>query len=297
MDAPSGLPSLASLIGSLQRGQTVHYLHVASACLFFYDHLTTVADEIALIWRAPWSTGKVLFIASRYIAWPEFLVSLSIELFEGPEGRCYSAFVYISWSIVAGITVAETVLVLRTWAIWGGRRIVVLGLAFLLLVITAVNAWIMVEYAKRTRVTQLPGIVGCVVTSSSHTIGLAWINISAFEFVIVSMTVAKGIEHFRSSSSTLLASLYRDGILYYVFLLAVSLANMIFVISAPAEYIVLLAELQRAFHAILSCRIILNLRAVRSAPRIASSRTETVSGWFGAKDQRVTASASVGFSM
>ncbi|EJD38830.1 hypothetical protein AURDEDRAFT_172150 [Auricularia subglabra TFB-10046 SS5] len=182
---------------------------------------------------------------------------------------------------------------LRTWAIWGGRRIVMLGLAFLLFVITTVNAWIIVEYTKKTRVTEMQGFVGCIITSSSHTIGLAWINISAFEFVIVSMTVAKGVEHFRSSSSTLLASLYRDGILYYIFLFVVSLANMIFVLSAPAEYIVLLAELQRALHSILTCRIILNLRTMRSAPRIASAGTETVSGWFGAKDQR--ASAGMGF--
>ncbi|EJD38831.1 hypothetical protein AURDEDRAFT_172151 [Auricularia subglabra TFB-10046 SS5] len=109
MDAPAGLPPLAAILGSLKRGQTVHYVHVASACLFYlqaYDHLTTFSDELELIWRAPWSVGKIFFLASRYIAWPEFIISLYIELFNVPEGRCYSGFVYITWSIVAGITVS-----------------------------------------------------------------------------------------------------------------------------------------------------------------------------------------------
>ncbi|EJD38832.1 hypothetical protein AURDEDRAFT_187635 [Auricularia subglabra TFB-10046 SS5] len=259
-------PSLAALFGSLQRGQIVHYLHVASACLFVYDHFTTFADEVSLIWQAPWSTGKALFLVSRYITWPELVFA-------------------IYRSIVAGITVAETVLILRTWALWGGRRIVLFGLAFLLFAITAVNGWIVFEYTRHTRLAEVPGIGGCVVTSTTHIIALAWILVSAFELVILLMTVAKGIQHFKESSSTLIGSLYRDGILYYLSLFAVSLANMVFVISAQAEYIILLAELQRSFHAIFCCRIILHLRAVRAASSVPSIGTETVFGWFGALER------------
>lgn len=271
-------------------------MHVASACLFVYDHLTTLADEVELIWNSPWGAGNVLFLASRYIAYPEFILALYIELFgaAGSDGLCYIAYVYVTWSIVACISVAESVLVLRTWAIWDGRRVVLLGLAVLLFAITSVNGWIVVEYTKHTTVIERPGIVGCVVTSTTHTIGIAWVLISAFELVILLMTAAKGIKHFMESSSTLMGSLYRDGMLYYLALFAVSLVNMIFIMSAEAEYIILLAELQRAFHSIFCCRIILHLRAARSAALIPSIGTDTVSGWFGAQDHGRTAAVNCG---
>ncbi|EJD38833.1 hypothetical protein AURDEDRAFT_116344 [Auricularia subglabra TFB-10046 SS5] len=270
-----------------ERGQIVHYLHVASACAFAYDHFTTLADEIELIWRAPWGIGKALFLASRYLAWPEFIILLYMDLLHIPESQCYGGFVYLTWSILVGIFVAQTVLILRTWAIWGGHRIVMQALASLLLTITIVNMWVVVRCTRHTHLSELPRMAGCVVVSSSKSIASAWVAISSFELLIVLMTVFKGIEHFRLGSSTLIASLYRDGIMYYIFLLSVSLANMIFVTSAPDEYIVLLAELQRAFHAILSCRIILNLRTVHARSQLTSANTEvTVSGWFGAMEQR-----------
>ncbi|EJD38829.1 hypothetical protein AURDEDRAFT_172149 [Auricularia subglabra TFB-10046 SS5] len=270
------------LVASLQRGQTVHYLHVASACAFAYDHITTLADEVILIWRAPWGVGKALFLASRYLAWPEFIFLLYMDLFDVSEKLCYGGFVYLTWSIFAGILIAQVVLILRTWAIWGGQRRIIQALALLLLTITTVNLWIVARYIQHTRLKEMSGIHGCLVTSSSKSIASGWIAISSFEFVIVVMTVLKGIEHF--------ASLYRDGIMYYIFLLSVSLANMIFITSAPDEYIVLLSELQRAFHAILSCRIILNLRAAHATSQITSAGTETVSGWFGAMGQRASVS-------
>ena len=39
--------------------------------LKFYDYSITVADEIDLIWFAPWGAGKGLFFLNRYLPFIE----------------------------------------------------------------------------------------------------------------------------------------------------------------------------------------------------------------------------------
>ncbi|EJD38838.1 hypothetical protein AURDEDRAFT_172158 [Auricularia subglabra TFB-10046 SS5] len=235
MADPSALAhELEAIVAGLGRAQTVHYLHVSSACLFTYDFLLTFPDEAALIWHAPWGIGKILFLIERYLSWPELFIALYIELSAVPQKVCDNGFAYITWSILVCITAAEAILILRTWAIWGGKQCVLFALSALLLVITAVNAYIVVAYLRKTD--------RCLVTSSSREIATVWITVASFELLILTMTLIKGVEHFAHTSSTLLVSLYRDGILYFVFLFVISLVNMTFVLSAPAEYVVLLAQ-------------------------------------------------------
>ena len=40
-----------------------------------YDHILTFADEVRLIWRAPWSKLSVVFLLNRYVTF--FTVSYS----------------------------------------------------------------------------------------------------------------------------------------------------------------------------------------------------------------------------
>ncbi|EJD38837.1 hypothetical protein AURDEDRAFT_172157 [Auricularia subglabra TFB-10046 SS5] len=277
MDPAAVLQRLEPLFASLHRGQTVHFLHVSAACLFIYDYFTTFAEEVALIWPAQWGAGKILFLLARYITWPELVIVLWIELFDVKPKLCHAIYTYATWSILAGITISDMILILRTWAIWGAKRSVLAMLSILLLAITAANCYIVAYYIRNTvfisATSVVPGIQGCVITDSTRRIGVTWISLTAFEFVIVLMTVVKGVEHFRKGSSNLISSLYRDGILYFIYLFSISLTNLVFVYATPAEYIVLLAQLQRAFHAILSCRIILHLRSAAT-----TRNTATVSG-------------------
>jgi len=63
-----------------------------------------------------------------------------------------------------------------------------------------------------------------------------------------------------SSSSSLIGTFYRDGVLYFVCLFAVSSANVVVFIVGDPEQQGILLELQRVLHSVLSARIILNLR-------------------------------------
>lgn len=41
-----------------------------------YDHALTFLDEVELVWPAPWGAGKILFLLTRYMTWPELLSGL-----------------------------------------------------------------------------------------------------------------------------------------------------------------------------------------------------------------------------
>ncbi|EJD38835.1 hypothetical protein AURDEDRAFT_172155 [Auricularia subglabra TFB-10046 SS5] len=300
-----GPAALEQLFASLERGTNVHYLHVSAAFLFIYDYFTTFSDEVDLIWKARCGPGKLLFLVVRYVTWPELLALLYIELFDVSTTVCYGVFKYSAWSLLFGITASEMVLILRTWAIWGARRSTLLLLSLLLLAVTIVNCYIVEYYIEHTTIVRgkgfLPGVTGCILVHSTRRVGVAWICETVFELVIVVLTLIKGIEHFKTSSLSLFPSLYRDGVLYFVFLFTISLVNMTVLFSAAEEYIILLAETQRAFHALLACRIILHLRSAAATRRVdavarpgpfgfgihapesrsSSAQTRSVSAWFG----------------
>lgn len=153
--------------------------------------------------------------ALRYNTWPELLALIYIELFDVPTETCYGVFKYSAWSLLFGITAAEMVLILRTWAIWGARRSTLLLLSLLLLAVTIVNCYIVEYYIEHTTIVRgtsfLPGVTGCILVHSTHRVGVAWICVTVFEFVIVILTLIKGVDHFRTSSLSLFPSLYRDG--------------------------------------------------------------------------------------
>ncbi|EJD35189.1 hypothetical protein AURDEDRAFT_175767 [Auricularia subglabra TFB-10046 SS5] len=128
------------------------------------------------------------------------------------------------------------------------------------------TALFVVPYVRNTifvRASQLvPSLKGCVIAQSPRRIAFGWMTLTLFELVIVILTLIKGIEQFRlGHASNLITSLYRDGILYFIYLFALSLGNMLSIFIAPSEYVVLFGVAQRAFNAILSCRIIMHLQA------------------------------------
>ncbi|EJD38842.1 hypothetical protein AURDEDRAFT_146763 [Auricularia subglabra TFB-10046 SS5] len=269
--------ALQHLPASLSRARVVHSVHLSAACLFVYDHLTTFSEEVDLVWTARWGPGKILFLLARYPAWPELLSTMYIELFDVRPSVCHGVFTYMTWSVILGIAASEIILVLRTWAIWNGMRYMLLSLGLLLLSVFVAACYLVAFYISESTFISAssvaPGLSGCVLRSSTQRVALAWIIFTAFELLIVVLTLVKGIEHFKhGSSSNLLTSLYRDGIIYFICMFAISVANVTVVYTTPAEYLVLLSFMQRSFHSIFACRIILHIQAAARGPAETTGR-------------------------
>jgi len=122
-----------------------------------------------------------------------------------------------------------------------------------------------------------PNTPGCFLIAQKDVLFVVFVLIMSFETVILTLTLVKGLEHFRRASSPLVAVLYRDGMLNYVYLFILSAINLAVITSAPGGYTTTLTAMQRVAHAILSGRILLHLRQAATA-RVITSRLDPSTG-------------------
>ncbi|EJD38100.1 hypothetical protein AURDEDRAFT_172861 [Auricularia subglabra TFB-10046 SS5] len=257
------------LAARLRVGRANRAIDVAAAALFVYDHCSTLSDELALVWRSRWGAGTVLFLLARYPMWPELIVVVYNDLLNEPGTGCARNYAYTSSSLLFGITVAETILILRTWAIWSNRRSVLVALATLLVVSTGLNVFVVVSVSRESVVEPLDVPLWgytCSMFPGNASLGLLWAAVAAFELgtFIVIMTVIQGIKHWRQGASHIIRALYRDSLLYFICIFSVSAVTLVSISTRTgrSEYPVVLGQLQRTLHSILTCRLMLHLRAV-----------------------------------
>jgi len=174
-------------------------------------------------------------------------------------------FFLVSGLMVLGIISAEIILVVRTWAIWGRTRLMGIFLTVIaaLCIITVISIEI-VTFNSGT-FTPIPSN-GCLATQQSKLLGIDFIIIIIFESFVLILTLIKGLQHYRSFGlHGCLSVLYRDGILFYLSLLGISVLNLAIAVVAPLYLGNGLVSLQRVIHATLGARVLINLREARNS--------------------------------
>ncbi|KAF6758703.1 hypothetical protein DFP72DRAFT_179303 [Ephemerocybe angulata] len=115
------------------------YLFIAITVFAFAEALHCLPLEISLIWARKWNLGKVLYLLARYLVFVELIgpapfISLSPNL---SVSQCQWVFVFGALLTVVEVTVAESILFLRVYAIGGTDRR--LG-AFLLTIFVGIHS-------------------------------------------------------------------------------------------------------------------------------------------------------------
>ncbi|KAA1472910.1 hypothetical protein DENSPDRAFT_839294 [Dentipellis sp. KUC8613] len=256
MDAAADMDAgtFEELVVALQQMKVVTYFDLSALTLLFYDYLLTLPDELELIWGSRWTITKFVFLLNRYV--PFFDTSLGIYHQLGPnvsDSSCAAIYSACGWMIAYGVGISEIILIFRTWAIWGKDKRVGYGLGVLFVV-----AWVFLSiYLNRFLQSMefmplnkiLPTFRGCFVTNVDNMLYICFVISLAYETIIVCLTLIKGLQHFRTTNSHLVYSLYRDGVLAYFFLL----------------------RTLRVLHAVLTTRIVLNIRRSAQATRVILS--------------------------
>ncbi|KAF4597657.1 hypothetical protein EYR40_008121 [Pleurotus pulmonarius] len=106
----------------------------------------------------------------------------------------------------------------------------------------------------------------CILDPGNGNVYLCWILVLVYDtgtMILMAVAGAKSYTQFHGrsgASSALVRTLYRDGIIYYIGLFVLSVANIITVLVLPRSLVNLFTLLQRAVHTVLSSRVILHLR-------------------------------------
>lgn len=249
---------------------------VAATILLYYDYLLTLPDEIRCIWKRKFSFATVLFFVNRYVTllYRTLMIIQMLPWSSLPEDQadtlCNGILRFNEvLTILLEVTVA-TFMSLRMYAIWSSDRRIFALVMLLSLVQPVVNIY---YYTKLQIVAVPPPFTGCAETvllpdaaSSALSIFNRVFAISS-DAVILILTWVKtaGImRHFHSLKiqTSLVNMLFRDGTVYFVFLLILNVVNLIAIKEQAFGAIPALTDV---ITSILISRFMLNLRSVYTA--------------------------------
>jgi len=172
---------------------------------------------------------------------------------------------------------SELVLTIRTWAIWERNR--KLGMSLLLFFSAIWTSIIVLLKDHIARVTSAPKMNfkgGCSVkVSSDNNIIVIWSLMMGFQFVTLILVSIKGYQSFQHSrSSAFFQVVYINGILYYVYLFALSSVNVIFPLISKREF----TDFPRqVVQSILTCRMLFDLRQYGNRVSVGDGSAEFTS--------------------
>lgn len=246
---------------------------VVGSALYIYDYFLTLDLEVELVWPSKWGAMKVLFLVQRYLP---FLDTVSLCLVHQlaadiSPSTCYFLYSFRGYLIITGFLLSEVILTLRAWAVWKRERILGYNLLFFIVATYAGCTAVMALFLKDLKLSPkpYPEFPGCFVSGANHILYLCWVILTAFEAGIMVLMIVAGISAYRIGGDAGLRNvIYREGILTYIYLFALSIINVAVVNTLPINYVNLLAAVERVLHSMLASRVLLHIRAVMSKERV-----------------------------
>ncbi|KAJ6482886.1 hypothetical protein C8R47DRAFT_1133019 [Mycena vitilis] len=195
------------------------YVHVACITLLIYDTVLNLDVERRHIWKTKWGVVKCLYLWTRYGAFIDTAMALEkrVNLHTDQSScRIFTDFDTIFGGL--GIAVAEVIMMIRTYALYGGSRKLVVFFATMMLVMGGVNIWAAILWTNSASPPTHKGVLAVVECDSdgSSNIGLVcYISLLVGETVVVLLTVWKcfsALSSFSGASGSfrLINSFYRD---------------------------------------------------------------------------------------
>ncbi|KAJ6545677.1 hypothetical protein B0H19DRAFT_1267062 [Mycena capillaripes] len=258
------------------------YVNVASSAILVYDYCLTFDLEASLIWPTRMSFSKTLFILARYTPFFDVPVGLYYLLRTNvASDDCFNLNVASTSMSVFGIVIGELILVVRTYALSGRDRTVlmVFGVIYLIEAFATVILIGLFLRSMKFGPPLLQAIPGCNETGGNFIlVGVCFIIVLLNETVLMSYTLWLGYRKYRHFRNPFIAILYRDGITYFVFLFLGSAANVTILLAGEGELQELLNKFLRIMHSVLCSRVLLNVRGLERKRVEESVRMQAATG-------------------
>ncbi|KAJ3838795.1 hypothetical protein F5878DRAFT_709897 [Lentinula raphanica] len=195
---------------------------------------------VELIWSNPFGLASIMFLVNRYAPFVDTFLSVNMSFNPAITAeQCAIQTRAVSWLMTIGIVHSELILMLRTYALWGRRRSILILLTFL-----AVGFLIPAIILTKLEVSSEHFIAfhGCHISTAKNIIFLAFCLLTVYETL-------------RQTRSPWVTKLYKDGLVYYFYLLVLSCTNIVFYRLAPA-FGPWLATLQRIMYSVFCNRVL-----------------------------------------
>jgi len=265
-----------------------HSTTVAAVAILVYDFTLTLTDEIYLIWSRKQSLYTAMFYLVRYLSFIDAAVFLLAAFVPLHPTRCLQIYnaqscmysqsissrsLYLKSGLYFfSVFLAAGTLIFRTYAIWKSDARIAWLLSALLLVFTGISAYFLARANHDINLVPIPEpdrilFPGCFVAYGHQTIWIAYLFLLSYETIILALTLFKVVYELRRQQVTPFKIIFRDGLSFYVLLSAASVINVVFFIAVPDVLKASFVTLHMVLHAVLSGRMILNIRGSLAVQR------------------------------
>ncbi|PFH48723.1 hypothetical protein AMATHDRAFT_64736 [Amanita thiersii Skay4041] len=240
----------------------IRYCEVAAATVLFFDYFLTLDSEVTFIWQPDWGIVKALFLLMRYVPFVDVTFRLYHHAIPSTtRWGCLLSGQVVPASITIGLASTEYLLAIRTWGLWRKHRvagIVIFTLATGCLITILV---LIVEYLRSVKFDRSPSLLEapCAITAVDKMF-IVYAILFLFELALLFATLIAGIDLCSFGTSRFIRVVIRDGVFYYIYLGALSAANVI-LLTKQTDYSHTLVMIHRVLHAVLAARVMFNLRA------------------------------------
>ncbi|KAF8991355.1 hypothetical protein BDQ17DRAFT_1370900 [Cyathus striatus] len=205
---------------------------VSGFSLLVYEYFITLDSEVKYVWGSRWGLMKILYIITRYLPFTDTSLLIFRHFLPHPSSQ--------TWFIMLGMSIAEVIFTLRTWVMCGKKKWLTFSLPVFYVVLWTCDYYSIGKAVNTVTFNYQPLMPwGCLVSDGNMT--LIWINwtlLFIYDFANLALML---IPRYRSvlnqkGKSRLTKAIFTDGIIYYVYLFIVSLANLIVVVTLSPDY-------------------------------------------------------------
>ncbi|KAJ7704928.1 hypothetical protein B0H17DRAFT_1326397 [Mycena rosella] len=308
----SSSAELAAAVDSANETFANNCATAAFVTILVYDWLLTLRSEVEYIWRQKMSfvsfaltkfclvdnkQGKLLYflassveyssappshsssvIQNRYLVIIDLVILLNSYANPIIHGSkvCVPWFHIDSWLGVVSIVSIDTIMLIRTWAMWHrSKKVLVLLLSLQALCNLAEAGATLWASLTLFSIPSPNNIRPCLTGFARPNVLYAlWMGVVVWDFVIMIFTLVRAIPTMRlnRAASPMIGLILRDGIQYFILMLFIALGNIVVLNVAPGPLATMLLTLQRVTNSVIGSRIMLNLRGMLLNPSY-NSRT------------------------
>jgi len=198
------------------------------------------------------------------------MVSAIVTLNQTPTTSLLLANMSTALRVIV-IVVSEAILAVRTWAIWGKNRSILIFLCIVSAAALGGNAALVIRGVNNTHIQSPDANCTIVVNSQSQAYLIPYVVTIAYETITMSLSAVRILkwrgQMTPSARTPLLDTLWKDGIMYFTWMIALGIANIFLVFHGSVAVRTGGAQLQSSLHSILSTRIVLHLARLPSSQR------------------------------
>jgi len=272
------MDSLDALFDEVRQVQAQAYLGVAGFCLLLYDMAITLDIEINLVWPAPLSLVKVLFLFNRYVVpgfyiWNVYMLSGTVTSVPG-DSYCYYFFIVnLAMQAITTNGVGATLILLRVYALYNRNKRILALLVILLLAELGMTLGVSMyaSVVMRDQMVFEPIFGTCALLNHLSWLWVVFLFMIIFDVTVFALILWKTWEHVRTSGMqrSLLSQMLYDGVAYFAVMLAGETLNLVAFSSFPATLYLVGLQIMWCTNTIMVSRIYLTLRDSAARPNMS----------------------------